>query len=471
MPKLSDILKKGSDVPVAGDLIAGGIGIDVVNGRIYSAKDDDSIIDFLEAVKVKYSNTTDITSTTVQGAIQEVLANYSGNSLERNTVLIGGLSLTGNTAYIAAGTIITHANGFNSIGAKDTVEVFTAQVDYTTSGDGTFYALSDGTLASSKPLFNTITMQGTGVISLGTVEVSGGDVTAITPISRTTTVNQLDVIDVNISGKAIAVTPAAGTSDTQIATTEFVTNKVGNTDAKDIAINAINGLTGDDVQEALEDLQAKKATIDAPALTGVATTANTPAYTDNSTKIANTAFVHSVTSKQNEANEIPVAAISGLNGDDVQEVLETVATQKANLASPTFTGSPKAPTVAETDSSTNIATTAFVKSVVDLQNEADEISIDAITGLTGTNVQEALEDLQLKKATIDSPALTGSPTAPTAAEDDDSTAIATTEFVQTEIATKAEKVQDSMTDTKYVDKTAIEYKIYLENGDIVLEEL
>lgn len=39
-------------------------------------------------------------------------------------------------------------------------------------------------------------------------------------------------------------------------------------------------------------------------------------------------------------------------------------TSKANLASPTFTGTPKAPTAAKTTNTTQIATTAFVQSVV-----------------------------------------------------------------------------------------------------------
>lgn len=42
--------------------------------------------------------------------------------------------------------------------------------------------------------------------------------------------------------------------------------------------------------------------------------------------------------------------------------MNTSVNAKANLASPTFTGTPKAPTVASaTDNSTNIATTAFVQ--------------------------------------------------------------------------------------------------------------
>lgn len=73
---------------------------------------------------------------------------------------------------------------------------------------------------------------------------------------------------------------------------------------------------------------------------------------------------------------------------------------KAPLASPTFTGTPAAPTVAGTsDSTTKLATTAFV---------------------------QAVAALLAPKA---SPALTGSPTAPTQTPGDSSTKLATTAFV------------------------------------------
>ena len=76
----------------------------------------------------------------------------------------------------------------------------------------------------------------------------------------------------------------------------------------------------------------------------------------------------------------------------------------AKNASPALTGTPTAPTAAAGDSSTQIATTAFV------QGELDDY------------------------APLNDPALTGTPTAPTATAGDSSTQIATTAFVQGEIS-------------------------------------
>ena len=72
---------------------------------------------------------------------------------------------------------------------------------------------------------------------------------------------------------------------------------------------------------------------------------------------------------------------------------------KAPLASPTFTGDPKAPTPTAGDNDTSIATTAFVATAV------------------------------APLAPLASPALTGNPTAPTQAPGDSDTSIATTGFV------------------------------------------
>lgn len=77
-----------------------------------------------------------------------------------------------------------------------------------------------------------------------------------------------------------------------------------------------------------------------------------------------------------------------------------IANTKAPLASPALTGTPTAPTPTAGDSSTKIATTAFV--------------------------QGELGDY----APLASPALTGTPTAPTAATSTNTTQIATTAFVK-----------------------------------------
>ena len=64
------------------------------------------------------------------------------------------------------------------------------------------------------------------------------------------------------------------------------------------------------------------------------------------------------------AAEVAFAPAGGIAATDVQAALAELDTEKANLASPTFTGNPAAPTPAPGDNDTSIATTAFVTAAV-----------------------------------------------------------------------------------------------------------
>lgn len=97
--------------------------------------------------------------------------------------------------------------------------------------------------------------------------------------------------------------------------------------------------------------------------------------------------------------------------EDLATAVETELLLKAPLASPTFTGTPAAPTAATDTSTTQVATTQFVTNQGYLK-----ISTAAST-----------------YAPLSSPALTGTPTAPTASLGTDTTQIATTAYVQNEL--------------------------------------
>lgn len=98
---------------------------------------------------------------------------------------------------------------------------------------------------------------------------------------------------------------------------------------------------------------------------------------------------------------------------------------KADVNSPTFTGSPQAPTPGEEDDSTRIATTGFAKLIVSRVSQA----LNAFQASVAETITGIINSLRLK-ADIDSQTFTGVPRAPTPAAGDDSTRIATTEFVQ-----------------------------------------
>lgn len=132
-------------------------------------------------------------------------------------------------------------------------------------------------------------------------------------------------------------------------------------------------------------LGVKKAPLDSPALTGTPT-APTQSAGNNTTRLATTAFVQaavaalvaSAPSTLDTLNELATAL-----GDDPNfaTTMTTALGLKAPLASPALTGSPTAPTQTAGDSSTKLATTAFVQGAVAALQGA-YVGINAQTGTT-----------------------------------------------------------------------------------------
>ncbi|MET0723074.1 MAG: hypothetical protein ABWY64_19945 [Tardiphaga sp.] len=172
------------------------------------------------------------------------------------------------------------------------------------------------------------------------------------------------------TGDPQAPNPAVGDNDTSIATTKFV---------KDQAYITASALT-------------PYAPLASPTFTGDPK-APTPATADNDTSIATTAYVKAqgyVTSSgvTSVTGTAPVVS-SGGNTPAISMPAATTSVSghltsadwntfngKAPLASPTFTGDPKAPTPATADNDTSIATTAYVK--------AQGYGTGTVTGVTGT---------------------------------------------------------------------------------------
>jgi hypothetical protein len=129
---------------------------------------------------------------------------------------------------------------------------------------------------------------------------------------------------------------------------------------------------------------------------------------------------------------------------------------KANLASPTFTGTPTAPTQTAGNSSTQLATTAFVTTANNLKAN---LASPTFTGTPTAPTQTAgNSSTQLAttafvttannlKANLASPTFTGTPTAPTQTAGNNTTRLATTAFVTTANNLKANLASPTFTGT------------------------
>jgi hypothetical protein len=100
-------------------------------------------------------------------------------------------------------------------------------------------------------------------------------------------------------------------------------------------------------------------------------------------------------SKDSLASGNPLKVIKGTEIDDEFEAIETSVGTKADLASPTFTGTPAAPTASSGTNSTQIATTAFVTSAV--STAIDNGTNNASASILVDNVK--LNDLYFDQAT------------------------------------------------------------------------
>jgi hypothetical protein len=140
------------------------------------------------------------------------------------------------------------------------------------------------------------------------------------------------------------------------------------------------------------------------ATTLAAATATTPATGDNSTAVATTAYVR--------------------------------AQAYAPLASPAITGTPTVPTAAADTNTTQAASTAFV-----VGQASSTAPIINGTAAVGTSLRYSRQDhvhpTDTSRAALASPTFTGTPAAPTAAVGTNTTQLATTAFVQAEIANDA----------------------------------
>jgi|SRR5580692_3717980 hypothetical protein len=199
----------------------------------------------------------------------------------------------------------------------------------------------------------------------------------------------------NFTGVPTAPTAPQGSADGQLATTAFVTNAVAESTA---GVASFNGRTGVVTLVSGDVTAAGGALLASPAFTGTPSAPTQPS-TDNSTRLATTAFVVAVA---------------------------------APLASPAFTGVPTAPTAAPSTSTTQLATTAFVTAAIAAGMAGTVTTFNGRSGavnLIGNDISAA------GGALLASPAFTGAPTAPTAAPSTSNTQLATCAFVMAAVAT------------------------------------
>ena len=165
----------------------------------------------------------------------------------------------------------------------------------------------------------------------------------------------------------------------------------------------------------------------------------------NYTKATN--FATKDTLPTGDSNKI----VKGTEIDNEFNAISGAISSKADIASPTFTGTPAAPTATAGSNTTQLATTAFVTAertnTSTLTNKTIDLASNTITGTlaqfntacsnadfvsiagTETLTNKTLTSPTINTPSIASPTMTGTPVAPTATAGSNTTQVATTAFV------------------------------------------
>jgi hypothetical protein len=218
-----------------------------------------------------------------------------------------------------------------------------------------------------------------------------------------------------------APNPASGDASNRIATTLFVDD--GLADLQSLLPSLIDQ----------ELTTANFAPLNSPNFTGVPT-APTATAGSSTGQLATTAFVHNAV----VAATTGVASFNTRTGAVNLTTADVTGAGGAPIASPAFTGVPTGPTAALHNSSTELATTAYVQGELAALPSAGVTSFNTRTGAV---VLSTADITGAGGAPIASPGLTGTPTAPTAAQADSSTTLATTAFVHAAVSALGTTVQ------------------------------
>ena len=215
---------------------------------------------------------------------------------------------------------------------------------------------------------------------------------------------------------AAAITQAVDNSSTKIATTAFVIAQASALAPVSLGTAAVGVSTRYMREDAiLSDILPATTTL----LNGAA--AITQAADDDTTKIATTAFVLA------QASDIaPVSLGTAAAGTSEKYIRSDAIISDILPATTTNLDGSAAVTQSDNDNSTKLATTAYADVASD--SKVAETITEDVSGIAPS--QEVVFDALALKAPLASPALTGTPTAPTAANATDTTQVATTAFVQ-----------------------------------------
>jgi len=319
-----------------------------------------------------YSNTTGSGNTGVgEGTLYNNTtgsnnAAYGANALKDLNVLNGTGANTAIGTNTGRGIVTGTNNTIIGAGVQGLDAALTNNI-ILSSGDGVIKARHNGTDWSFTGKVNATEFVGALTGNASTVTTNANLTGEVTSLGNVTTIAASPAL----TGTPTAPTPTLTDNSTQIATTAFVK-----------AVNVTNAnlsgpitSSGNTTAVASQTGTGSKFVMDtAPTLVtpvlGVAT-----ATTINGTSIPTSKTLVVTTDKLNALAATSSSELAGVISD------ETGTGPVVFSVSPALTGTPTSPTALSTDSSTQIATTAFVKAVASSSNFVDLTNAQTVAGV------------------------------------------------------------------------------------------
>ena len=292
------------------------------------------------------------------------------------------------------------------------------------------------------------------MVGLGSADNTSDNAKPVSAATQTALDLLAPLLSPALTGVPTAITANADTSSTQLATCGFVLGQAGTNNPQPDGGASAGNSQRYARQDHVHPNDTSRAAINSPTFTGVVTipsganisgyaltnspnlsglpNATTASTDENSTRIATCAFV---VGQAGSATPVVdgVAAIGSSLRYARQDHVHPINTSLATINSPSFTGTPNATTASADEVTTRIATCQFVTNQAGSANPV----VDGVAAI-GSSLRYARQDhvhpTNTNLATLNSPALTGTPLAPTASAATNTDQIATTAFVRAEVA-------------------------------------
>jgi hypothetical protein len=350
---------------------------------------------------------TDLTGVTATATEINLLDGVTATTAELN--ILGGVTASAGEINLLDGVTATTAelnilDGVTATASElnilDGATLSTAELNYVDGVTSAIQTQIDTKAPTASPTFTgTVSGITKAMVDLGNVDNTSDANKPVSTATQTALDLKANLASPALTGTPTAPTAAAGTNNTQVATTAYTDAAIASlVDGAPALLNTLNELAfaiADDENFAttLTTSVGLKANIDSPTFTGTVVlpdnTISQSMMGDDSVGTNEIGGLAVTNAKIADLTitDAKISATAAIAQSKVADLTTDLAA-KAPLASPALTGTPTAPTAAPNTNTTQVATTAFAKAEADAAESA-AITAAALDATSKANAAEA----------------------------------------------------------------------------------